>query len=302
MCVEGGEGMRQSNTLHKNNDGDNNLTNKQRGVHTSLHRLQAVQRLARLQGWQGRSRCLVELPMIVSVSFPSVFLCQIHIRLRIALLTLQILAVNQALNALLQIGGLDRKLELLKQLGDKHVVLETLAGLHDAHNSSVNRASAILEHLFLCCTLLLGRFFLLNRRDPNALARVGKLGVDAKLVRVADVFALGSLGQDAGFTARKRLQRQLEHNGLHFGDFSNLGACEGVVLVEEEQNGCLVLAHNEVLVTHPKAAEEDTLAQRRLPSQLAAGVLGRVEFGKHAQRTVKLRRVANGRARLRRPI
>jgi len=56
----------------------------------------------------------------------------------VGLVALQVLAVDQALNALFQIRLLDGELELLQQLGDEQLVAQRLARLHDAHDRRID--------------------------------------------------------------------------------------------------------------------------------------------------------------------
>ncbi len=61
----------------------------------------------------------------------------------VGLVALQVLAVDQALDALFQVGLLDGELELLQQLGDEQLVAQRLARLHDAHDGRIDLPAAL---------------------------------------------------------------------------------------------------------------------------------------------------------------
>lgn len=57
-----------------------------------------------------------------------------------------VFALDEALDALLEVRGLQRKLEVRVELRDQLRVLQLLARLHDAHDRSVDLILPVLEH------------------------------------------------------------------------------------------------------------------------------------------------------------
>ena len=75
-------------------------------------------------------------------------LCKVGVHVGVVGIALEILAVDQALDALLQVLRLDGKLELLKELVDEQDVAQLLARLHHTNDRGVHLELAVLEHTF----------------------------------------------------------------------------------------------------------------------------------------------------------
>merc|ERR1740130_1698178 len=111
-------------------------------------------------------------------------------RVRIAL---EVLAVDEALDALLEVGRLARELELLEELGDEQRVREDLPRLHDPDDGGVDLVLPVLEDALGGLLVLLLSLAHLDRVDLDAEELLLEAGVEGEDVALLHLAPLGLL-------------------------------------------------------------------------------------------------------------
>ena len=94
-----------------------------------------------------------------------VCLRDVVVLVRIVLVALHVVAVDEGLDPLLEIRRLDRKLELVEKFGEEEVVRQRLPHLHDPDDGRVDLVLTVLEDPLLRRLLLFRRFLQLHLVD-----------------------------------------------------------------------------------------------------------------------------------------